>query len=144
MSLPFENILLAVDSPHHAVQLLETALQLQSDPEEIHIIHSCEHPITGYGEVTGQNHVVTETQIKQHAYRGISEVCRRYAIPLVNLHITSGNTATAIHEAAKELGTDLIIVGTHGEKGIHLFGRSLTDEIIHLAPCPVLTQKIED
>lgn len=51
-----------------------------------------------------------------------------------------GPAAEAIVRAAKEMQADLIVMGTHGRKGL---GRavlgSVTDAVVRLAPVPVLT-----
>ena len=45
-----------------------------------------------------------------------------------------------IIETAKKEGVDLIIMGTHGRKGLEraIFG-SVCDKVVRTAPCPVLT-----
>ena len=48
-----------------------------------------------------------------------------------------------ILETAKNQQVDLIIMGTHGRTGLHhmLLG-SVTEKVVRLAPCPVLTVKV--
>jgi nucleotide-binding universal stress UspA family protein len=54
--------------------------------------------------------------------------------------ILSGDVAGEINRYAAEQGVDLIIMGTHGYKGLEkvLFG-SVAEKIVKTAPCPVLT-----
>jgi len=55
-----------------------------------------------------------------------------------------GRPAHVIIEAATELGSDLIIVGTHGRKGIeHMLLGSVAERVIRTAPGPVLTVRAE-
>lgn len=51
-----------------------------------------------------------------------------------------GDIAEKICEVAKEKQVDLIIMGTHGRRGLEkaLFG-SVTEKVVKTAPCPVLT-----
>jgi nucleotide-binding universal stress UspA family protein len=50
-----------------------------------------------------------------------------------------GMPAEAIVEVAKEQHCDLIVLGTHGRKGLaRLFYGNVADEITRSAPCPVL------
>jgi nucleotide-binding universal stress UspA family protein len=51
-----------------------------------------------------------------------------------------GNVAEKISHFAKAEGIDLIIMGTHGYKGLErmLLG-SVTEKVLRMAPCPVLT-----
>ncbi len=54
--------------------------------------------------------------------------------------ILSGDVAEEINFYVKEQGVDLIIMGTHGYKGLEkiLFG-SVAEKIVKTAPCPVMT-----
>jgi nucleotide-binding universal stress UspA family protein len=63
----------------------------------------------------------SDLKIKQAQVRGIS-------------------TAPAILGYAKENDIDLIVMGTHGRRGLgHLFLGSVAEEVVRLASCPVLT-----
>ena len=51
----------------------------------------------------------------------------------------STRPATAILDAARELGADLIVIGTHGRSGLsRLVAGSVAEEVLREAPCPVL------
>ena len=54
--------------------------------------------------------------------------------------ILTGDPDEAITEAAEEEAADLVIVGTHGRKGVSkFFLGSVASRVISTAPCPVLT-----
>lgn len=55
-----------------------------------------------------------------------------------------GDPAMEIARIAAEKHCDLIVVGTHGRSGVleRLFKGSVTNELIHLAPCPVLVTNV--
>ena len=59
-------------------------------------------------------------------------------------HILRGPAAHTIVQAARDFGTDLIVVSTHGRSGLKnaLLG-SVTERIVRTAPCPVLTVRGE-
>ncbi len=45
-----------------------------------------------------------------------------------------------ITKAAKEIGADLIVIGTHGRTGLsHVMMGSVAEKVVRKAPCPVLT-----
>jgi nucleotide-binding universal stress UspA family protein len=47
-----------------------------------------------------------------------------------------------IVKAAKEREVDLIVMGTHGRTGLsHVLIGSVAENVVHHAPCPVLTVK---
>lgn len=54
--------------------------------------------------------------------------------------VMAGDIAETILEYAKEKKVDLIVMGTHGYKGLEkvLFG-SIAEKIVKKSPCPVLT-----
>ncbi len=54
--------------------------------------------------------------------------------------VMAGDIAETILEHAKEKKIDLIVMGTHGYKGLEkvLFG-SIAEKIVKRSPCPVLT-----
>jgi nucleotide-binding universal stress UspA family protein len=58
----------------------------------------------------------------------------------VEARVAQGSPADKIIETAKKEGVDLIIMGTHGRKGLEraIFG-SVCDKVVRTAPCPVLT-----
>jgi nucleotide-binding universal stress UspA family protein len=58
----------------------------------------------------------------------------------VNVAIESGRPSTRILDCAEEVSADLIVMGTHGASGFeHLVLGSVTEKVLHKAPCPVLT-----
>ena len=47
-----------------------------------------------------------------------------------------------ILQAVKDAHADLIVMGTHGRRGLtHMFLGSVAEKVVRLAPCPVLTVK---
>lgn len=52
----------------------------------------------------------------------------------------SGATADTIVEYARNAAIDLIVIGTHGRRGLtHALMGSVAERVVRLAPCPVLT-----
>jgi nucleotide-binding universal stress UspA family protein len=53
-----------------------------------------------------------------------------------------GTPFQEIIETAKEIGADLIIMGTQGRTGLpHLLLGSVAEQVVRLAPCPVLVTR---
>ena len=54
--------------------------------------------------------------------------------------VVIGDVAATINSIAKKRGMDMIVMGTHGYKGLKhaLFG-SVAEKVVTTAPCPVLT-----
>jgi nucleotide-binding universal stress UspA family protein len=54
--------------------------------------------------------------------------------------VTTGLTAKQIVKFAAEQGITMIVMGTHGRRGLsHLFLGSVAEHVVRTAPCPVLT-----
>jgi nucleotide-binding universal stress UspA family protein len=54
------------------------------------------------------------------------------------------SAAPVILEHAEEIEADLIVMSTHGRRGIeHVLLGSVTEEVVRLAPCPVLTVRAD-
>src|SRR5690349_5205918 len=67
------------------------------------------------------------------AYQEIEEL-----VP-IDVQVSSGKAAEEIVNLAKVLETDLIIIATHGYRGLmHLVMGSTAEKVVRNAPCPVL------
>ena len=54
--------------------------------------------------------------------------------------VVSGPPVPSIVKAAESQGVDLIVMGTHGRRGMgHVLLGSVAERVVRLAPCPVLT-----
>ncbi len=59
---------------------------------------------------------------------------------VVKTHRRSFSPTSAILEYAEEQDIDFIVMGTHGRRGLrHLMMGSVAEEVVRLAPCPVMT-----
>jgi nucleotide-binding universal stress UspA family protein len=58
----------------------------------------------------------------------------------VETSVREGDIHGEIDAAARDLGADLIVMGTHGRSGLpRLVIGSVTEKVLRIAPCPVLT-----
>ena len=72
-------------------------------------------------------------------YREIEEL-----VP-IDVHIASGLPADEIVNLARGLQTDLVIIATHGYRGLmHLVMGSTAEKVVRNAPCPVLVVREEE
>ena len=60
--------------------------------------------------------------------------------PSLDFHLRSGTAHAEILRFAREQQTDLIVMGTHGRRGVaHAVMGSVAETVVRTAPCPVLT-----
>jgi universal stress protein A len=63
----------------------------------------------------------------------------------VDVQLTGGDPVDKILEVAGEGGFDLIVIGTHGRRGLtHLLIGSVAEKIVRRATCPVLTVRTRE
>jgi nucleotide-binding universal stress UspA family protein len=64
----------------------------------------------------------------------------RNTLRAIGVTVTSNAPAPAIVTYAREAGTDLLVLGTHGRGAVaHLLMGSVAERVVRTAPCPVLT-----
>jgi nucleotide-binding universal stress UspA family protein len=58
--------------------------------------------------------------------------------------LRTGDPRDVINQTAKEIGADLIVVGSHGRRGVtRILLGSVAETVVRTAPCPVLTVRTE-
>ncbi len=70
----------------------------------------------------------------------ISEFCRECGVKKVENKVFMGDVGEKIVEYAGEIDASMVIMGTHGYKGLEkiMFG-SVADKVVRSASCPVMT-----
>jgi nucleotide-binding universal stress UspA family protein len=67
------------------------------------------------------------------------------AAPRAIAHVRTGAIAEEICNLAIEISADLLIVGTHGRRGVQrLWLGSVAEKVVRRAPCPVLVARPKD
>lgn len=141
----YQQPVIAIDVSDDAQTVLARGLRLaHQTPEKALVIHASEHPITGYGEITGKNHVVTEVQIRQKIYPQLIAITRAAGIPDDNVFIEFGQPAEVVHQFAEKHNADIIVTGSHGKHGWQLILGSTASSVLHGAPCDVLTVRLKE
>ncbi|HEX8110719.1 MAG TPA: universal stress protein [Kofleriaceae bacterium] len=69
---------------------------------------------------------------------------RRKKVAFGDVTVADGDARDAILHAARAVRADLIVIGTHGRRGLTrvLLG-SVAEDILRRAPCPVLAVRLE-
>ncbi|MBI4527505.1 MAG: universal stress protein [Deltaproteobacteria bacterium] len=101
-------------------------------------------------------HVAEPVELAKYKAHSIQELVERHQEALarflaenfgellqaVKVHqkVEIGTPDTSILEEAEKSGNDLIVMSTHGRTGLsHLLMGSVTEKVMRLAPCPVLS-----
>lgn len=138
-----KNILVPTDLSPHAEEAFEYACELAVKLDAtVHLVNVIGIPALGVPEL---GVAVTSTMIEsvvnsnQEALDALV-ARRRGDVRIGQILMKTGDARDMIDEAAKEVGADLIVMGTHGRRGFSraLLG-SVAETVVRTAPCPVLT-----
>ncbi|MGE0869737.1 MAG: universal stress protein [Kofleriaceae bacterium] len=145
MRLP-RTILVATDFSELADAGLAYAVDLASRLDAtVHVLHVIPVPVMGMEEIGIAYGAVTMEATTAEAQRALDELVARYRSAGARVGIAAprlevGDPREVIDRVAEEINADLIVMGTHGRRGVRrmLLG-SVAESVVRSAPCPVLT-----
>jgi nucleotide-binding universal stress UspA family protein len=108
----------------------------------VHVLHAYEIPVYGAPDTAFVASPETMQAIKNAAQKGLDAAIARFqprGVPLEG-HLAEGRAWEAILETSARVGADLIVIGTHGRRGIAraLLG-SVAEKVVRTSKVPVLT-----
>lgn len=134
----FKHVLLATDFTGASQRALEMALALTADcAAMLTVVHTCEVPV--YVEPTVPEAL---TPLVQRARSKLDDLVGsvQAACPGARGVLKVGVPWEQILAAAAESRADLIVMGTHGRRGIdHAVMGSMAERVVQFSPVPVLT-----
>jgi nucleotide-binding universal stress UspA family protein len=137
-----QHILVAHDFSDCAEAALDTALALAGALQaRVTLLHAYEVPTYVFPEsVVATSDLVG--QVRGAAEEGLANVAERARKSGVKIDtiLRQGVAWSEIDAAALALKCDLVVMGTHGRRGLSrvLLG-SVAEKVVRTAPCPVLT-----
>lgn len=146
----YANILLSTDGSDVARQGVEHGMALaKALNAKVTVITVTEPLPVDYGGGHASGWIPSQEEFdrfdkasKEHAAKLLDEaqaVAKQIGISAELLHIPDAHPATAIIETAKSRGCDLIVMASHGRRGIRkLFLGSQTSEVLVDGSVPVL------
>ena len=145
--LNIKQILYATDFSETSERAFRWALHLAAEHgAELHMLHAIvlhEDPPHYVGDV---EHVVARISEQVEA-RMLATVkaAGESEVPVRRVRLRGIAPAPVILGYAEEEDIDLIVVGTHGRRGLrHLLLGSVAEEVFRLAPCPVLAVRPQE
>src|SRR5262245_4099888 len=131
-------------SPASDVAFLYAAEMAAQQGSTMHLLHVIDdanfataYPDGFYVELPGlRAQLIEETSVRLDAMAARS----RAAGVETTTEVAVGSPARVIAQTASALGTDLVVMGTHGRSGFaHLLVGSVAERVVRTAPCAVLT-----
>ncbi len=140
----YRRILVGTDFSAASTSAFEQGLKLaRQNNAELLVAHSSATP--GWiGFMPPETYGDWELHCRTEAEKNIGELVQKARKEGVKTHmlLLEGLADDAIVEAAERLGVDLIVIGTHGRRGVsRLFMGSVAAHVVSRAPCAVLTAR---
>jgi nucleotide-binding universal stress UspA family protein len=142
--IAFKHILVATDFGEPASHALDVALALAEKVGAtvtlVHV-HYIPPPLYDVGMVWPTEQLAQGAQRALDA--AVAKLKQRH--PACHGLLRTGSPATAIVTAAKERHADLVVMGTHGRRGVSrtLMG-SVAEQVVRTSPMPVLTVSLPE
>ena len=138
----YNSVLVAIDvfANEHS-KVVEKALELAGSPGKINLIYVA-YPQTNfepYGLFLERDF---SEEVLEQALKKLQGIADGHSIPRTHLHVAIGSAAEEIHEMAKKLSADLIVMGTHGQSGVQLLLGSTANSVLHGIECDLLAVKV--
>jgi nucleotide-binding universal stress UspA family protein len=138
--MTFKHVLVATDFSECSDAAVKYGVEIAAgSASTLTVVHAFELPYTYVspflsGEILSEARAAAEHQLKK-----VLEPIRT-RIPAAAGVVRLGSPWEQILEAARELGADLIVVGSHGRAGVPraLLG-SIAEKVVRLSAVPVLT-----
>ncbi|HIP93815.1 MAG TPA: hypothetical protein EYH20_00585 [Leucothrix sp.] len=145
----YRHVLVASDFSQYSDAAIKKAVELATPFEaKITLVHIAEilsseiYPTMGELAVPV---VVNNPELEKKHLKHISKQLREqveklgYSIDLIELEVISGHPVDSIIEFSQKNSVDLIVMGSHGRRGLARLLGSSTNGVINHAPCDVLT-----
>lgn len=138
-----KNILVPTDLSDGAEEALDYACELARPfGATIHLLHVIGIPTLGVPELgVALTSTVIDSLVRDNQI-ALEELAsrKRDLATFGQVLLRTGDARDLINQTAKELGADMIVMGTHGRRGVSraLLG-SIAETVVRTAPCPVLT-----
>lgn len=147
-----QKIVCPVDFSNCAQQALNYAQELAKQFDaELSIVHAYEDPaayvtpmpMSGYVGPGAELLLELRKQLEVRLEETKQEMLRRGA--RVRTELLEGTPYRVVLDWAKEWKADLIVIGTHGHTGLtHALLGSVTERVVRMSECPVLTIRTPD
>jgi universal stress protein A len=145
----YRKILVAVDLSSESGIVIRRALGFMGQGVQLHLAYvqepmdSVYMGVVPYGPVfVGMDEV--EENLKKELNGKLSSLGGEFGVPAENLHFLNGVPAKEIHRFVDENDIDLVVMGTHGQKGVQLLLGSTANSVLHGCSCDVLAVRIKN
>jgi nucleotide-binding universal stress UspA family protein len=138
-----KHILVPTDLSDGSEEALDCACELARQfGATVHLLHVIGIPTLGVPELGMALPSTVIDSLIRDDQRALDELVARKKDcgTFGQVLLRTGDARDLINQTAQEIGADLIVMGTHGRRGVSraLLG-SIAESVVRTAPCPVLT-----
>jgi len=141
--LPKKTVVVPVDFSKSSLDAVKLGLEFVERPEGLHVVYvlvpsEAMDPAIVWGGVTDEDR-------KKRALESLEKATADPELAGITRAVRVGSPGLEIAAYAAEVNADLIVIPSHGRTGLkHLLLGSVTDRVVHRAPCPVLVLRRTD
>lgn len=141
----YTHILVGIDLTDEASQVIARAKSLASNNQaKLSLVHVVEPLTFAYGGDIPIDLTEIQDQLQSKAVEQLTSVARANDIPAEDQHVLIGQPVAEIHSLADKMNVDLVVIGSHGRKGLALLLGSTANGVLHGAKCDVLAVRVTD
>ena len=141
--IPFRQIVVPIDFDVSSEEVTHAALDLADKyGGKITVVHVYPLPEQVYGVYAAFGGADFVGSIRVAAEKALEEAVTplRHRMPALTAVVRAGDAWQEIIAVATEIGADLIVMGTHGRRGVaRVFLGSVAEKVVRRSPVPVLT-----
>jgi len=142
--MAYKRLLVAIDLGAASDKIaIKAATMARNQQAEIHILHIVEPLSLTYGADLHLDTSALQEDINEQAEAHLSDLAENLKIPKQHCHLARGRPEKEIPDVAREIGADLIVLGSHGRWGLELLLGTTTDGVVSAADCDVLAVRVE-
>jgi universal stress protein A len=143
----YQKIAVAIDLSSESSAIMKRALDVSAPDSEIHLIYvqepmdSVYMGVVPYGPVfVGMDEV--EENLRSELRQKLDSIGEEAGVPETHRHFLNGTPAREIRRFAEEHDMELIVLGTHGQKGVQLLLGATANSVLHGSMCDVLAVRV--
>ena len=140
----YSHILLATDLSRENLAVAERARDLarryQAKLSAIHVVEYSPLDYQAYDLLPPD--IELDQELVKKAQAELAKLGRQIGIANQDQYVAIGSTKIEILHTARSHGVDLIVLGSHGRRGLALLLGSTANAVLHAATCDVLAVRV--
>lgn len=144
----YKKVLVAIDLEHEAEAVIKKALAVSAEDTNIHVVYVVT-PLTDalYANGLGLVSPMLEVEdLQQEAIKAskarLTSLVSSFTSANIKADVLVGDTVRTLVDEAKDIEAQVIVIGSHGKKGLQLLLGSTASGVLHHAGCDVLAVRL--